>query len=551
MRTKQKARPRVSSFDPLEPAVEGTNSYSIDIEDQGLVKNVHDVSKRLCTSSHVTSAICTDVGTVRHENLAARVIPDNFDVTSGCVGSIPVLPSACFQHATPVISEQRDTTNVGSDGYGGCDALAPTNECVAGQYGVGSVHGTFRFQQQSSSTIDLCQSSFTANDLPQLQCTETFDAVGEGPSTNGPHHSTQDSCHLRLPSTLNATTSSSTDTVGTENLNLPLNRRRRRSQVTMHSSVTRSRQRPNPRSRPVRSRQGPPDTYNYIGKCDQLCHHCNARFWYDERLIRARRGPPEYHKCCNAGKNLIQLLDDHNELVQLFRTARDKMEDADVPEFKVRLYGIVGSRQHELPTGDSIGAIVFEGGPDVETDFDVIIEKHTRQLQRVNKLNASYMSLQFPLIFFFGEDGYHLGRVLLGRHSTDDPPKKMSMKMYYSLMEETSSIVASSESKGKEIIAQSEEVSLANIKPSDIANEEPKTATPINAMPSLSISDIEPSVTATPPDDQATPSANQSLSSEQPATKKEAPRKTAKRALFTETDAPTKPSTAKKSKNQD
>lgn len=85
-----------------------------------------------------------------------------------------------------------------------------------------------------------------------------------------------------------------------------------------------------------------------------------------------------------------------------------------------------------MSTGDSIGAIVFEGGPNVKTDFDVIIEKHNRQLQRVNKLNASYMSLQFPLIFIFGEDGYHVDRLLLSRHSSDDPPKKMTMKMYYS-----------------------------------------------------------------------------------------------------------------------
>ncbi|PWA84331.1 hypothetical protein CTI12_AA159020 [Artemisia annua] len=93
-------------------------------------------------------------------------------------------------------------------------------------------------------------------------------------------------------------------------------------------------------------------------------------------------------------ENLIELLDEHNELVQLFRTARDKMAERDVPEFKVRLFGVVGSRQHELPTGDSIGA-------------------------------------NFPLIFFFGEDGYHLGRVLLSRPSSSDPPKKMTMKMYY------------------------------------------------------------------------------------------------------------------------
>ncbi|PWA56155.1 hypothetical protein CTI12_AA415930 [Artemisia annua] len=140
------------------------------------------------------------------------------------------------------------------------------------------------------------------------------------------------------------------------------------------------------------------------------------------------------------------------------------MAEADIPQFKVRLFGVVGSRQHELPTDDSIGAIVFEGGPDVETDFDVVIEQHDRSLQRVNKLNASYMSLQFPLIIFFGEDGYHLGRLLLSRGTSDDPPKKMSMKMQ---MEPNSSIVASSESTGKQIVEESEDTTLGNLKEAD------------------------------------------------------------------------------------
>ena len=43
-------------------------------------------------------------------------------------------------------------------------------------------------------------------------------------------------------------------------------------------------------------------------------------------------------------ESLIGILDEHNELVQLFRTARNKMEEADIPQFKVRLFGVVGSR---------------------------------------------------------------------------------------------------------------------------------------------------------------------------------------------------------------
>ncbi|PWA37787.1 hypothetical protein CTI12_AA586920 [Artemisia annua] len=61
-------------------------------------------------------------------------------------------------------------------------------------------------------------------------------------------------------------------------------------------------------------------------------------------------------------EGLIQFLDDHNELVQMFRTARDKFAQADVPEFKVRLYNGEGARTYELPTSNALGAIVFYSG---------------------------------------------------------------------------------------------------------------------------------------------------------------------------------------------
>lgn len=131
-------------------------------------------------------------------------------------------------------------------------------------------------------------------------------------------------------------------------------------------------------------------------------------------------------------QSLIHFLDEHNQLVQLFRTARDKMAEADIPTFKVRLFGVIGARQYDLPAGDSIGAIVFEGGTDVQTDFDIIIERHSGTAQQVNKLNRSYMPLHFPLLFIYGEDGYHLGLTLADTtNGTSGDPRKMSMKMYY------------------------------------------------------------------------------------------------------------------------
>lgn len=125
---------------------------------------------------------------------------------------------------------------------------------------------------------------------------------------------------------------------------------------------------------------------------------------------------------------LIEFLDHNNALVQLFRTARDKLNDADVPEFKVRLFGVVGSVQHELHTTDSIGAIVFYGGPNCETEFDVVIQQHSGEPERINKLHPTYMSLQFPLLFVYGEQGYHTGLMLTdAADSTSEEGKRMSI----------------------------------------------------------------------------------------------------------------------------
>ena len=108
-------------------------------------------------------------------------------------------------------------------------------------------------------------------------------------------------------------------------------------------------------------------------------------------------------------QGLIHMLDEHNRLVRIFRTARDMLQAGDVPEFKIRLFAIAGARQYELPSGDSIGAIVYEGGPDTGTEYDIIIHRRAGDPERASKLHLSYMALQFPLLFIFGEDGFHTG----------------------------------------------------------------------------------------------------------------------------------------------
>ncbi|PWA70625.1 hypothetical protein CTI12_AA289650 [Artemisia annua] len=204
-----------------------------------------------------------------------------------------------------------------------------------------------------------------------------------------------------------------------------------------------------------------PIDYKYFGRCDRVCHHCNARFWWEERRTGLpASATPQHQRCCVGGRahlhhevrnrlshfhpnerqtlredivqGLIDFLDDNNALVHLFRTAREKLREADVPNFNIRLFGVVGATQYELPTADSIGAIIFEGGPETLTDYDVVIERHSREPESVNKLHPQYMALQFPLLFIYGEEGYHLKLRLKNSDPLDtQDEKKMTMKIYY------------------------------------------------------------------------------------------------------------------------
>ena len=129
-------------------------------------------------------------------------------------------------------------------------------------------------------------------------------------------------------------------------------------------------------------------------------------------------------------QRLIQVLDAHNELVAVFRTARDICSQPDVPEFTIHLYNVNGARQYDTPSADILGGIIFENGPQPETDYDVIIHKKGEGLQRINKLHSTYMALQFPLLFVYGQPGYTTS-LTLETHNAQGEKPKMTMNTYY------------------------------------------------------------------------------------------------------------------------
>jgi hypothetical protein len=105
------------------------------------------------------------------------------------------------------------------------------------------------------------------------------------------------------------------------------------------------------------------------------------------------------------------MLNEHNSLVKAFRYARDRLDQEGDQRVTLRLLGC-NSRddvQYNLPTSGEIAAIIVGDYSADEYTFDVLVHSKSGRLKCVSCLHPCYLSLQYPLLFPYGERGYHLG----------------------------------------------------------------------------------------------------------------------------------------------
>jgi hypothetical protein len=104
------------------------------------------------------------------------------------------------------------------------------------------------------------------------------------------------------------------------------------------------------------------------------------------------------------------MLDSQNELVKCYRMARDCFQENPGVELKLRLIGKrqQDGRTYNLPTASEVAAlIVGDITADIESR-DIIVKTQSGSLQRISELHPSYLALQYPLLFPYGDDGYRV-----------------------------------------------------------------------------------------------------------------------------------------------
>ncbi|XP_021975067.1 uncharacterized protein LOC110870171 [Helianthus annuus] len=107
---------------------------------------------------------------------------------------------------------------------------------------------------------------------------------------------------------------------------------------------------------------------------------------------------------------LKAMLDSHNQLVKSYRMARDCFQRNPCENLKIRLIAKRNKdgRTYNLPTASEVAALIVG---DIDTLFeprDIIVKSKQGYLERISELHPSYLALQYPLLFVYGDDGYRI-----------------------------------------------------------------------------------------------------------------------------------------------
>lgn len=171
----------------------------------------------------------------------------------------------------------------------------------------------------------------------------------------------------------------------------------------------------------------------------QLCHRIGS-------LLPKPDTKPEYcqlyifdtknevHDRMAVVQSLIHMFDTHNPIVHVFRTARDKLCNQPHDHYSIKLFAVPkrhGSIYSAPVASEVVGLVVNDLGT-TDDGRDLIVQDHASHLQRVNETHRKFMAMQYPLLFPYGEDGFHEDlEYRQCRRTSTIKRKKMTILEYY------------------------------------------------------------------------------------------------------------------------
>jgi hypothetical protein len=107
---------------------------------------------------------------------------------------------------------------------------------------------------------------------------------------------------------------------------------------------------------------------------------------------------------------LLTMMYNINPYVEVFKMARDMMAtEGAAMDLKLRLIAsrTKDARRYNVPTADEVTALLVGDGSEAVDRCDVVLAQQAGPFQHISELHVGYMALHYPLLFPYGEDGWH------------------------------------------------------------------------------------------------------------------------------------------------
>ncbi|KAL6550513.1 hypothetical protein OROMI_021001 [Orobanche minor] len=142
-------------------------------------------------------------------------------------------------------------------------------------------------------------------------------------------------------------------------------------------------------------------------KFSQLYMYCGEDETQDRIDVVRSKSPATIDPSIVDG--LKSMIDAENPIAQNFRMAAERFKESSDMNVKLCLMGRRSrdGRMYNLPTCSEVAALIV-GNDEYEMDpRDIVLERKNGDFQRISELHPSYLPMQYPLLFPYGEDGYH------------------------------------------------------------------------------------------------------------------------------------------------
>jgi hypothetical protein len=107
---------------------------------------------------------------------------------------------------------------------------------------------------------------------------------------------------------------------------------------------------------------------------------------------------------------LLTMMYNINPYVEVFKMARDMMVTEGAPmDLKLRLIAsrTKDAHRYNVPMTDEVATLMVGDGYEAVDRRDIVLAQQASPFQRISKLHVGYMALHYPLLFPYGEDGWH------------------------------------------------------------------------------------------------------------------------------------------------